>query len=165
MPIYEFYCPDCHTIFNFLSRRINTEKRPPCPKCNRSALERKLSLFSISKGRNDNSAEGLPDFDEARMESVFKSLAGEMGSIDESNPKAMAQMMRKLYKVMDLKLGAGMEEAIGRMESGEDPDKIEAEMGTILEEEDPFLSLGKEGLKNAHRRFFPPHVDEALYEL
>ncbi|XCN71926.1 MAG: FmdB family zinc ribbon protein [Candidatus Electrothrix aestuarii] len=33
MPIYEFYCQDCNTIFNFFSSRINTEKRPDCPKC------------------------------------------------------------------------------------------------------------------------------------
>lgn len=165
MPIYEFYCHDCHTIFNFFSRRINTEKRPPCPSCDRSELERKLSLFSISKGRKDDSAEGLPDFNEAQMEGMFKSLAGEMESINENNPKAMARMMRRLYKETGLKLGTGMEEAISRMESGEDPDKIEAEMGSVLEEENPFQSLGKEGLKNAQRHFLPPHVDETLYEL
>ena len=33
MPIYEFYCPDCNTIFNFFCRRIVTDKKPACPKC------------------------------------------------------------------------------------------------------------------------------------
>lgn len=28
MPIYEFYCSDCHAIFNFLSRQMNISKRP-----------------------------------------------------------------------------------------------------------------------------------------
>ena len=46
MPIYEFYCPDCHTIFNFFSARIETEKRPDCPRCGRSKLERRMSVFS-----------------------------------------------------------------------------------------------------------------------
>jgi hypothetical protein len=31
MPIYEFYCPDCNTIFNFFSRTINTSKKTPMP--------------------------------------------------------------------------------------------------------------------------------------
>lgn len=165
MPIYEFYCPDCHRVFNFFSRRINTEKRPHCPKCAWLELERKISLFSIAKGRNGSSAEELSGLDEAQMEGVLKSLAGEMESVDESNPKAMAQMMRQLYEATGLKLGAGMREAISRMESGEDPDQIEAEMGAILEEEEPFLSASREGLKDTHRRFLPPPVDEALYEL
>ena len=28
MPVYEFYCSDCHAILNFLSRQVNTDKRP-----------------------------------------------------------------------------------------------------------------------------------------
>ena len=40
MPIYEFYCPDCNTLFNFFSSRINTEKKPDCPKCGRKELDR-----------------------------------------------------------------------------------------------------------------------------
>ena len=35
MPIYEFYCASCHTVFNFLSKRINTDGTPACPKCGR----------------------------------------------------------------------------------------------------------------------------------
>ena len=49
MPIYEFYCKDCHTIFNFFSRTVNTEKQPACPKCARPELERKMSVFAISR--------------------------------------------------------------------------------------------------------------------
>ena len=33
MPIYEFYCRKCNTIYNFFSRSVNTEKIPFCPKC------------------------------------------------------------------------------------------------------------------------------------
>ena len=33
MPIYEFYCPHCHRVFNFLSRAVNTDKTPDCPQC------------------------------------------------------------------------------------------------------------------------------------
>ena len=33
MPIYEYGCPKCRVIFNFLSKRINPERLPVCPKC------------------------------------------------------------------------------------------------------------------------------------
>ena len=48
MPIYEFYCPDCHTIFNFLSKSINTTKRPHCPKCKGRKLRREVSSFALT---------------------------------------------------------------------------------------------------------------------
>ncbi len=50
MPVYEFYCADCHTVYNFFSQSVNTAKRPTCPKCGRPELERRASLFAISKG-------------------------------------------------------------------------------------------------------------------
>ena len=73
-------------------------------------------------------------------------LEGEASALDEDNPKAMAKFMRRLYESTGLKLGGGMEEAIRRMESGEDPDKIGEEMGDVLEEEDPFSQ--QSGKKN-----------------
>ena len=48
MPIYEFYCKDCHMIFNFFSSTINTKKKPSCPKCSRAGLERKVSMFAVT---------------------------------------------------------------------------------------------------------------------
>jgi hypothetical protein len=50
----------------------------------------------------------------------------------------MARMMRKLFDTTGLPLGPNMEEAIRRMEAGEDPDKIEEELGDLLDQEDPF---------------------------
>ena len=71
MPIYEFYCGDCHRIFSFLSRRIDTEGRPACPKCERPGLRRLPSSFAISKGRKEEPAGSpLPEMDESRLARV-----------------------------------------------------------------------------------------------
>jgi len=61
-------------------------------------------------------------------------------------------------------LGPGMTEALRRMEKGEDPDQIEAEMGDLLEGEDPFLLPGKTG---GTRKGRPPapRRDDTLYDL
>ena len=169
MPVYEYYCPDCHRIFNFMSRRMNTTKRPDCPKCGRSKMEKKVSLFSFSKGRkeSDGEVENLPDLDEARMERAMEALAREAENIDEENPRQMAGLMRKLYDSTGLKLGPGMEEAIRRMEAGEDPDAIEQDMGDLLDAEDPFTVEGekKTSLKGIRKKILPPSVDDTLYEL
>jgi hypothetical protein len=48
------------------------------------------------------------------------------------------------------------------MEAGEDPEQIEAEMGDLLEnEEPPFL----QGQRKSGRRKPPPRKDDTLYEL
>ena len=123
-------------------------------------------MFSISKGRSENDEDdGLGDIDEAKLEKAMMSLAGEVDKLDEDDPKQAAQMMRKLFDATGMKLGDGIEEAISRMESGEDPDKIEQEMGDLLEEENPFASKPKKLLDDLRRKYLPPKVDEHLYEL
>jgi len=166
VPIYEFYCADCHAVFNFLARKPHTKKRPKCPRCGRPNLDRKVSRFAISKGRSEpGEGDDLPaDFDEAKMERVMAEMARESEGMDEDDPRQMARMMRKLHEATGMSLGEGMEEAIRRMEAGEDPDKIEEEMGDLLEEEPAFDESGR-SLRQLSKRLKPPEVDETLYDL
>ncbi len=162
MPVYEFYCIDCHTIFNFLSRRVNVEKRPACPRCGRPELERRVSLFAVSKGRKEEPVDGMPDLDEGKLEKAMMGLAGEMEGIDENDPRQLARLMRRLKDATGLNLGAGMEEAIRRLEAGEDPERLEAEMGDMIDEDNPFTF---EGIRGLRRRVAPPAHDDTLYPL
>ncbi len=164
MPIYEFYCDDCNTIFNFYSPRVNTEKRPKCPRCHRRVLERLLSPFStLRRGKGEGEDEfPLPDLDESKLESAMATLAQEAESMDEDDPRQAAQLMRKLSGMTGLNLGPAMEEALQRMEAGEDPDQIEAEMGDLLDEADPFAPAPKKGGRRHRAR---PALDETLYTL
>jgi len=171
MPVYEFYCQDCHTIYCFFSRRIDTETRPGCPVCARPTLERRVSLFAISKGRGEGEEDGgLPaGMDEEAMLRAVESMAGDFDNLDENDPKQAATMMRRLFDATGMKPGAGMAEAIARMEAGEDPDQIEAELGDLLNEENPFAAAGgKSGLPNLaelRRELLPPKRDETWYPL
>ena len=49
MPIYEFACPKCRRIFSFLSKRVNPDRLPRCPKCGSTAREYKLILGATVK--------------------------------------------------------------------------------------------------------------------
>ena len=164
MPIYEFYCKECNTIFNFFSRSVNTEKQPLCPRCKQNVLERKMSTFAtISRGKEKEDAGGS-SLDEAKMGEAMSLLAREADRFNENDPKQVAGLMRKLSQITGVQMGKGMEEAIRRIESGEDPEKIEAEMENLIEGEEPFLSDEKKEGK-AKPSFQPPEVDETLYEL
>jgi putative FmdB family regulatory protein len=168
MPIYEFYCPGCHRILNFLSRSVNTRKRPACPRCGGRDLTRRATSFAISKGRKETEPEAggpdMPDMDEERLAKAMESLAGDVEGIDEDDPKQAAHMMRKLFDATGMPVGAGMDEALRRMEAGEDPEKIEEEMGDVLEA-DPFGGDPKKALAGLKRRLAPPEVDTTLYDM
>jgi len=168
MPIYEFYCSTCHRIFNFFSRSVNTEKRPICPKCNEVELERWMSVFSHLKNKGESDDDiPLPDMDEAKVEKAMNLLAREAENLNEDDPRQAANLMRKLSDMTGLKLGPGMEEALRRMEAGEDPEQIEQEMGDLLQEEDPFTLEGEasSGRITGKARRLAPEVDDTLYEL
>jgi len=163
MPIYEFYCRDCHTIFNFFSRSVDTKTTPPCPKC-QTKLSRQVSRFAITgKAKESNDMDDMP-IDESKMEQAMNMLAREAESINEDDPKQAANLMRKLSDMTGLKLGPGMDEALQRMEKGEDPEQLEAEMGDLLENEDPFILPQKKAGK-PDIKLQKPFKDETLYDL
>jgi putative FmdB family regulatory protein len=164
MPIYEFYCDNCNTIFNFFSKTINTTKTPACPKCQSPSLSRQMSRFAVTgKAKEAGDADDLP-FDESKMEKAMQMLAGEADHINEDDPKQAANLMRKLTQMTGMELGPGMQEALRRMEAGEDPEQVEAEMGDLLENEEPFL-LGAQKGKGAKGARPAPTRDETLYDL
>ena len=162
MPIYEFYCKKCHMIFNFFSSSVNVEKRPACPKCGQKKLERQMSVFSSLRHKGEEDDMPMPDIDESKMEQAMSLLAKEAENMNEDDPKQAANLMRKLTDMTGLDLGPGMEEALARMEAGEDPEQIEAEMGDLLENEDPFTLKQKSGRALKNR---PPAIDDQLYYL
>ena len=94
------------------------------------------------------------------MEKALAMLSREAQGLDENDPRQAARLMRRLTDAAGLSMGAGMEEALSRMERGEDPDQIEAEMGDLLESEDPFLAKASSPGQRPR-----PKVDETLYEL
>jgi putative FmdB family regulatory protein len=170
MPIYEFYCDNCHRIFSFFSRSVNTEKIPPCPKCGQDRMDRKVSRFAALSGNKKEGAEGpegMPDLpiDENRMEQAMTALASEMEGMDENNPKAAAKFMQRFSSLTGLELNENMKEAMRRMEAGEDPEALEEEMGGMMEgDEMPFVLPGQsKGGAGKYTR--PPSRDETLYEL
>lgn len=142
MPIYEFACPKCRVIFNFLSKRIDPERLPTCPKCGQKKMVKQMSPFAMPRGLKEPAAGGdtgggdagsMPDFDDPRVARVMGELERDMEHMDENNPKHMAHMMRKMKEMLPAgSMPKELDVAIKRLEAGEDPEKIEEDMGDIL---------------------------------
>lgn len=163
MPIYEFYCKDCHTIYNFFSKSVNTQKIPGCPKCRNQKLTKQVSVFAVTGRAEENSADDLP-IDESKMEQAMAMMAKEAEHMNEDDPRQAAKLMRRLTDMTGMGLGPGMEEALARMEKGEDPETIEAEMGDRIDGEEPFIPPGKKGGRLFGKKQAPAK-DETLYDL
>ncbi|MCF7838795.1 MAG: zinc ribbon domain-containing protein [Candidatus Marinimicrobia bacterium] len=170
MPLYEFYCARCHTVFNFFARQPRPDAEPVCPDCG-GALRREVSVFSAlcpkggaERAAGDDGDDGLPPgFDEQRFGQALESLAGEVEHMDDSNPAAVSRLMRKFSAMTGLELNEQMETALRRMEGGEDPESIEADMGAALGEDDE-LPFAVKGVPRAPRRP-PPRRDPQWYDL
>ena len=182
MPIYEFYCPACNTLFNFFSSRIDTESRPPCPRCGGERLERKPARFAAitrsgggEEGGDEEAFAGL-GVDEERLGAAFEAAIAEAeGGAEADDPRQVARIFRRIGETTGLEPGPAMEEMLGRLEAGDDPDRLEEEMGGALAGDedgeggggegggDPLADLFRRKRSTARRR--APKRDEELYFL
>lgn len=165
MPVYEFYCRVCHTVFSFISGRVRSQGSPACPACGLTPLERRVSQFAISAARPDKPDDGLPEgFDEQRLEQAMRTMASDLEHADENDPKAMAHLMRRLAETGGMPLGRELQEALHRLERGEDPEQIEQDLGDLLEGDGPLEQLFTNARAAALRQQRPlPLRDQRLY--
>jgi putative FmdB family regulatory protein len=139
MPIYEFACPQCRRIYNFLSRRVNPDHLPVCPKCGSKKMSKQVSRFALTRGLAESAAPTesgeppMPDLDDPRVERAMMELERDMEHLDENNPRHMAHMMKKMKDLMPPgSVPKELDVAIKRLEAGEDPEQIEADLGDVL---------------------------------
>ena len=162
MPIYEFYCESCHTVFNFFTGRIDKARQPDCPRCGRAELPRRPSRFATLKHSGDEEPDPFANFDESKLEGAMDALMQDAGDVEnEEDPRAMARLMRRFADLSGLEMGERMADFVSRLESGEDPEKLEQEMEGSMDDEnfDDFFKL-KKVLQDRRKH---PKVDEELY--
>ena len=141
MPIYEFACPKCRVVFNFLSKTVNPGHMPTCPKCGDKKMTKLVSRFAMPRGLKEPAAKTddggdeppMPDMDDPKIMRVMSELERDMEHMDENNPKHMAHMMKKMKDILPSGMAPKeLDVAIKRLEAGEDPEKIEEDMGDVL---------------------------------
>ncbi len=181
MPIYEFYCETCHTLYSFFARRVDKQTIPACPKSKRHELRRQMSRFAISSGRQEPGSTGVEgDAQDAKMEQAMMQMASEMEHVNEDAPQALARLMRKLMETSGMNMGEGMEEAVRRLEAGEDPDQVDEELGEAIDsaidgtdfsdadvgrDEGPNPSPGARLKRIGQRWRGAPRVDPEVYDM
>ena len=137
MPIYEYYSPDNHTVYQFFAKTLAQGRTTPrCPDNPKFRMRKLVSAFAVTKGgKQDEAAEPKPApgpadaAEDARMESAMGAMEKEFSSIDENDPRAMARMMRRMGELTGEKFDEPMEEAVRKLEEGADPDSLDEQLG------------------------------------
>ena len=184
MPIYEYYCPGNHTIYQFYAKTLAQGRTiPRCPDDPKLPLRKLVSAFAVVSGgkKDESAAAAAPDAgnpaEDAKMEAAMGAMEKEFSGVDENDPRAMARMMRRMGEVTGEKLDGQMEEVVRKLEEGADPDSLEDQLGGDAPSEgDPYgdeMGMGGMGSppkdpKEARHRFkarrLPPRRDPKLHD-
>lgn len=135
MPIYEYYCPDNHRIYQFYAKTLaQGQKIPKCPDNPDYRMEKLMSAFSVTGARKEPDASGAAPAgaaeDDPRMDAAMSAMEQEFSGVDENDPKAMGRMMRRMAELTGEPLGGEMEEVVRKLEEGADPESLDEQLGS-----------------------------------
>lgn len=152
MPIYQYLCPHCNRIYDFLARTVTPTRAPVCPRCGAADLAKQVSRFAVVRGGGSAEDDGFGggDFDAAggfgggsdplsdpRNAAEMERLMAGAEHLDDDNPRELGRFMRRMSELSGEPIGPEMHEALRRLEAGEDPDRIEDDMGDLIGELPP----------------------------
>lgn len=121
MPFYDFICQDCQRPSrHFFSYADYEAAQPTCPHCQGQALKRRIGRVALGKS------------EDSRMDSMMDDSA--LANLDEDDPKAVGQFMRKMSQEMGEDMGEEFNEVVDRLEHGESFDSIESSMPDLADD-------------------------------
>ena len=112
MPTYDYRCCECgkHNSI-YLTYEDYDSASVVCQYCSGEKLTRIISKIRVARS------------EDSRIESLADPSA--WGDLDESDPRSMAKIMRKMGDELGEEMPQELDEVIGRLESGESPEEIE----------------------------------------
>lgn len=122
MPIYEYRCQSCgrkQSVF-FRSLAAAEAGGARCEACGSRRMERLVSRVRVLRGGGADAG--------ASDDAMLDDLAG----LDENNPRELGRVMRKMAAESGEDMGPEFDEVVGRLERGEDPERIERSMGDMF---------------------------------
>lgn len=121
MPIYEFRCQECRRPVRLTySFSEYEEATPTCPHCGSEELQRRIGRVALARS------------EDSRMDSMLDDSA--LAGLDEEDPQALGQFMRKMSREMGEDLGEEFEEVVDRLEKGQSPEDIEQAMPDLADD-------------------------------
>jgi len=115
MPMYDYRCHECGKRSSvYQSYQEYGRDVVKCPHCGSQNLERLIQRVRFARS------------EESRLDALGD--PSDWGDLDESDPRAMAQMMRKMSSELGEEMPPEFDEVVDRLEAGESPDEIESSL-------------------------------------
>ena len=119
MPNYRYVCQDCNKRFEvFMTYDEYSRSAVTCPQCSSQNVQRRIERIRFARSEESH----LDDLADPNM------LEGL-----EDDPRSLGKMMRKMSREVGEDLGPELNEVIDRLESGQNPEDIEAAMPDLAE--------------------------------
>lgn len=117
MPIYEYRCGGCRRRVSIFFRSFGAVGAATCPRCGSVDLTRLMSRVSVLRRGDDGGGGDLGDGDDMDPTGMLAGLDGE-------DPRAVARWARHMSAEMGEPLEPEFEQALSRIEAGEDPERV-----------------------------------------
>ncbi len=128
MPIFEYRCADCKRKVSVFYRTISAVDHATarCNYCGSARLSRLVSRVRVIRGGKSG--------DDAAPPGDADDLPPDLAGVDENDPRSLGRFLRKMASESGEEMGPEFDEVVGRLEKGEDPEKIEQSMGDVFGE-------------------------------
>lgn len=123
MPRYGYQCQNCGRKFRkFMTYQEYGSTQVACPFCESTDLKRLIDRIRFLRS------------EDARMDDM-ESMFSNPDALDglEDNPREMGRLIRKMSEEMGEEMGPEFDEVVDRLEKGQSPEEIEADMPDLSE--------------------------------
>lgn len=151
MPVYEFLCEDCKTVFNFYSSSIDTETVPCCPRCTSGKMKRQFSVFS-TQGKSE-------EYSENALCNAFEKL---IDSVEEEKAENLAVKLMQFAEDSGVAFKENVGEDIEKYIDGDQSEGLKKKLANYLRLDSCTFNKGDVFIEKAGGLYL---FDEKLYDL
>ena len=111
MPIYEFFCPECHKKTSLLIKSVSSPFKPKCSTCGNTDLVRTISTFAYHKSF-------ATVYEESGEPSMFS------GPDYYKNPHNIGRWTEKRFQDMGMEMPSDIQQKIQAAREGDLPEPL-----------------------------------------
>jgi len=139
MPTYEYRCNDCgrKVTLQYKTYAEYDQTTPTCTHCGSGDLTRLISRVAISRSVTSRLMSGAWDDDDSAL-----------SDLENTDPRTLGRVLREMSAEVGEDIGPEFDEVVDRLERGESPEDIEANLPDLMDDSPAVLPPPTDTLDN-----------------